>query len=95
VGLDVGPDIMQAVARLASSEQLNARAHRILVLDSQKRDATADLARQFGAVQGNVTFKSLSERPVWGERKRNDPNNIVVPTLSLRAIVDWMNEPVA
>jgi hypothetical protein len=61
------------------------------VLDTQDSASTADFARRL-AESRHVTFKRLSEHPVWAERKRNDPRNIKVPTASLETILDWMSE---
>ena len=90
VGLDLAPDVLQSIGRLDLASQLKACADQILVLDTQESDSTADFARRL-AENRNVTFKRLSERPIWIERKRNDPRNIKVPTASLQAIVDWMS----
>jgi uncharacterized protein len=92
VGLTVSPALLQSINRLDQAEQLKACADRILVLDTQINNATADFAQRLAEIRGNVTFKRLSERPIWIERKRNDPRNITVPTASLQAIVDWMTE---
>lgn len=89
VGLEVAPALLQSISRLDLAEQLKACADRILVLDTQTNHATADFAKRLAEIRGNVTFKRLSERPIWIERKRNDPRNITVPTASLQAIVDW------
>jgi alpha/beta superfamily hydrolase len=91
VGLEITPDVMQLLGSLDREEQLNARARRILVLDSQASDATADFARRLGEGRSGVTFNRLSEGPVWGERKKHSPHNVVVPTASLQAIVNWMS----
>jgi pimeloyl-ACP methyl ester carboxylesterase len=93
VGLDVAPELLQSISRLDLAEQLKACADRILVLDTQASHSTADFARRLGEIRPNVTVKSLSEHPIWIERKRNDPRNIAVPTASLQAIVDWMSGP--
>jgi len=90
VGFKLAPEILQSISQLDTAAQLAASADQILVLDSQESNSTADFARQL-AEGRNVTFKRLSERPVWIERKRNDPRNIKVPTASLQAIVDWMS----
>ncbi len=93
VGLEVTPELLGTLGSLDVERQLQARAGRILVFDSQESGPTADFARRLGSVQANVALKRLSERPVWAERKRNNPNNIIVPTLSLKAIIDWIGEP--
>jgi pimeloyl-ACP methyl ester carboxylesterase len=90
VGLDVAPEVRQSIGRLDLDAQLKACADRILVLDTQESDAAADFARRL-AENRKVTFKRVSERPIWIERKRNDPRNIKVPTASLDAILDWMS----
>jgi pimeloyl-ACP methyl ester carboxylesterase len=90
IGLDLAPVVLQSIGRLDLETQLKACADQILVLDTQENDSTADFARRL-AESRNVTFKRLSERPIWTERKRNDPRNIKVPTASLQVIVDWMS----
>jgi hypothetical protein len=92
VGFDLAPEIMQSIGRLDLAAQLRASAEQILVLDTQESSSTANFARRL-ADGRNVSFKRLSERPIWVERKRNDPRNIKVPTASLQAIVDWMGGP--
>jgi len=92
VGLEVTPEVLQILDGLDVERQLQARADRILVFDSQESAPIADFAHRLSSVQANVAFKHVSERPVWAERKRNSPNNIVVPTLSLKAIIDWVSE---
>ncbi len=93
VGLEITPHVLQMLGGLDAERQLQARAERVLVFDSQESASIADFAHRLGSVQANVAFKHVSERPVWAERKRNSPNNIIVPTLSLKAIVDWVTEP--
>jgi alpha-beta hydrolase superfamily lysophospholipase len=90
VGYNLAPEILQSIGRLDLAMQLGASADQILVLDTQESNSTAHFARRL-AESRNVTLKRLSERPVWIERKRNDPRNIKVPTASLQAIVDWMS----
>jgi len=90
VGYSLAPEILQSIGRLDLAAQLTASADQILVLDTQESNSTASFARRL-AEGRNVTFKRLSERPIWVERKRNDPRNIKVPTASLQAIVDWMS----
>lgn len=92
VGFDLAPEIMQSIGRLDLAAQLRASAEQILVLDTQESGSTASFARRL-AEGRNVSFKRLSERPIWIERKRNDPRNIKVPTASLQVIVDWMGGP--
>jgi pimeloyl-ACP methyl ester carboxylesterase len=91
VGLDLAPELRQSIGRLDLDVQLSACADHVLVLDTQESDWTARFARRL-AEGRHVTFKRLTERPIWVERKRNDPRNIKVPTASLQAIVDWMSE---
>ncbi len=93
VGLEVTPEVLQTLSGLDVERQLQARAERILVFDSQESGPIADYAHRLGSAQANVAFKHVAERPVWAERKRNSPNNIIVPTLSLKAIIDWVSEP--
>ena len=92
VGFSLTPEILESIRRLDVSAQLRASADQILVLDTQQSNSTAQFARQL-AEGRNVTFKRLTERAIWIERKRNDPRNIKVPTASLQAIVDWMTGP--
>ena len=92
VGLEVAPPLLESISRLGLAEQLKACADRILVLDTQTNHGTAGFAQRLAEIRRNVTFKSLSERPIWIEPKRNDPRNITVPTASLQAIVDWLTE---
>ena len=91
VGIELSPELLQSINRLDLSEQLNANADRILVLDTQDNKATVRLARRLGEAGREVTLERLSERPIWIERRRNDPRNITVPTASLQAIVDWIS----
>jgi pimeloyl-ACP methyl ester carboxylesterase len=90
VGLELGPDVLETIGRLDRTEQLKATADRVLVLDSQGDESAVDFARRLDNVHHGVTLIRVSERGVWVERKRNDPRNISVPTVSLKAIVDWM-----
>ncbi len=90
VGLELGPGVLDAIGHLDGTEQLKASADRILVLDSQGDEAAVDFARRLEKIRRDVTLVRVSERGVWVERKRNDPRNISVPTVSLKAIVDWM-----
>jgi pimeloyl-ACP methyl ester carboxylesterase len=91
VGVELSPEILQSIDRLSLAEQANACADRILVLDTQDDKSTASLARRLREASREVTLERLSERPVWVERKRNDPRNIVVPSISLQAIVNWVS----
>ena len=91
VGLALGPDVLEAIGRLDRTQQLKASADRILVLDSQGDESAVDFARRLENLRPNVTLIRVSERGVWVERKRKDPRNISVPTVSLQAIVDWMS----
>jgi pimeloyl-ACP methyl ester carboxylesterase len=90
IGLELGPDVLEAIGRLDRTEQLKASADRILVLDSQGDESAVDFARRLDNRRPNVTLVRVSERGVWVERKRADPRNISVPTVSLKAIVDWI-----
>ena len=90
VGLEFGPNVLEAIGRLDRTEQLKASADRILVLDSQRDESAVDFARRLDNLRPNVTLVRVSERGVWVERKRTDPRNISVPTVSLKAIVDWI-----
>jgi hypothetical protein len=90
VGVELTPELLQSIDRLNLAEESNVCADRILVLDTQDSNLTVRLARRLGGARREVTLERLSERPVWVERKRNDPRNIVVPTASLKAIVDWV-----
>jgi pimeloyl-ACP methyl ester carboxylesterase len=90
VGLKLGPDTLETIGSLDRTEQLKATADRILVLDSQGDESAVDFAKRLENVRQGVTLIRVSERGVWVERKRNDPRNISVPTISLKAIVDWM-----
>jgi hypothetical protein len=90
VGLELGPDVLESIERLDQTEQLKARAGRIMVLDSQGQASAVDFARRLENAGAAVTLARVSERAVWAERRRNDPRNIAVPAVSLQAIVDWM-----
>lgn len=90
VGLDLAPEIRQSIGQLDLAAQLRACADQILVLDTQESDSAAHFARRLAETR-HVTFKRLSERPIWIERKRNDPRNIKVPTASLEAILHWLS----
>ena len=91
VGVELSPELLQSIDRLNPAEQANACADRILVLDTQDSKSTAGFVRRLREARREVTLQRLSERPVWNERKRNDPRNIVVPAASLQAIVDWVS----
>jgi pimeloyl-ACP methyl ester carboxylesterase len=91
VGLDLAPEVRESVGRLNLAAQLRACADQILVLDTQESDSTVQFAHRLGESR-RVTIKRLSERPIWIERKLNDPHNIKVPTASLEAILEWMNK---
>jgi exosortase A-associated hydrolase 2 len=91
VGVELSTEILQSINRLNLAEQVYASAARILVLDTQDSKSAASLVRRLREARREVTFERLTERPVWVERKRNDPRNIVVPAASLHAIVSWMS----
>ena len=91
VGVDLRPEVLQSIDHLNLAEQSNACADRILVLDTQDSKSTVSFARRLREARREVTLERLSERPVWIERKRNDPRNIVVPAASLQAIVNWVS----
>jgi exosortase A-associated hydrolase 2 len=91
LGVELSPAILQSIDRLTLAEQAKACADRILVLDSQDSKEAASFAQRLRDARREVTFERLSERPVWVERKRNDPRNIVVPAASLQAIVNWLS----
>jgi hypothetical protein len=91
VGVELSPEILQSIDRLSPAEQAHACADRILVLDTQDDKSTASFARRLKAASREVTLERLSERPVWVERQRNDPRNILVPAASLQAIVAWVS----
>jgi uncharacterized protein len=92
VGLEITPELMQAITRLNRSEQLNARAERILVLDTQKCEAVADFARCLTEFQEAVTLRRLPDHAVWVERDKLSYLNVAVPKASLQAILNWIGK---